>query len=415
MPCNKIMVYNKMKLIFLIIIPFGVGYMLSFFLRNTNAILAPELSATFSLNATEIGFLTSIFFFSGAIQYIPLAILLDKFGPKKIFIWEILLAIAGCLLTSYADSYIMLVIGRAFLGFGIGSCLTTALKSVTIWFPSQFWATANGMILFSGSIGAILSTKPLQIFMTTYHWRDLFLIGFIICFLLLILVIFLMPEKKIEVQSDKESNFYVYMQIIKNKNFYTLAPVSALGLASFFSIQGLWANGWMSDVAGLTQEQIGIRLLIVAIAMSFGTLGNGALVDYLSKRGFNRAKYLAIGLLALFLIQISFALNIDTDGYWQWAILGLTGNIGVLVHPILNKTYPPGYSARSISTIAVSTFLMVFLIQFSIGFILDIWGPNDLGSYPKVAYNYAFGMLVIIEVIFFSWMLVNIRKLKINF
>ena len=78
-----------------------------------------------------------------------------------------------------------------------------------------------------------------------------------------------MPEKKPEVQSDKESNFYVYMQIIKNKNFYTLAPVSALGLASFFSIQGLWANGWMSDVAGLTQEEIGIRLLIVAIAMSF--------------------------------------------------------------------------------------------------------------------------------------------------
>ena len=119
--------------------------------------------------------------------------------------------------------------------------------------------------------------------------------------------------------------------------------------------------------------------------------------------------------ISLFLIQISFALNIDTDGYWQWAILGLTGNIGVLVHPILNKTYPPGYSARSISTIAVSTFLMVFLIQFSIGFILDIWGPNDFGSYPKVAYNYAFGMLVIIEVIFFSWMLVNIRKLKIDF
>ena len=163
MPCNKIMVYNKMKLIFLIIIPFGVGYMLSFFLRNTNAILAPELSLAFSLNATEIGFLTSIFFFSGAIQYIPLAILLDKFGPKKIFIWEILLAIAGCLLTSYADSYIMLVIGRAFLGFGIGSCLTTALKSVTIWFPSQFWATANGMILFSGSIGAILSTNSTRV------------------------------------------------------------------------------------------------------------------------------------------------------------------------------------------------------------------------------------------------------------
>ena len=174
------MVYNKLKLIFIIILPFGVGYLLSFFLRNTNAILAPELTLTFSLNATEIGFLTSIFFFAGAAQYIPLAILLDKYGPKRIYIGEIILAIIGCIITTYADSYLMLVIGRAFLGLGIGSCLTTALKSVTIWFPSQFWATANGMILFSGSIGAILSTKPLQIFMNFYEWRDLFFIGFIV-------------------------------------------------------------------------------------------------------------------------------------------------------------------------------------------------------------------------------------------
>ena len=126
--------YNKSKLIPLIIFPFGIGYLLSFFLRNTNAILAPELSIAFNLNATEIGFLTSVFFFSGAIQYIPLAILLDKYGPKKIFIGEIILAILGCLLTSYAENFTMLVIGRALLGFGIGSCLTTAFKSVTVWF-----------------------------------------------------------------------------------------------------------------------------------------------------------------------------------------------------------------------------------------------------------------------------------------
>ena len=224
-----------------------------------------------------------------------------------------------------------------------------------------------------------------------------------------------MPDKKSENQSNGESNFFVYMQIIKNKNFYTLAPVSAIGLASFFTIQGLWANGWMADVAGLSQEEVGLRLLIVAIAMSFGTLGNGALVDYLSKRGFNRAKYLATGLMMLFIVQIFFALNIDTDGYWQWVILGLTGNIGVLVHPILNKTYPSGYSARSISTIAVSTFLLVFIIQFGIGYVLDIWGPDEFGAYPVVAYNYAFGMLIIIEILFFSWMLLNIRRLKINF
>ena len=406
--------YNKSKLIPLIIFPFGIGYLLSFFLRNTNAILAPELSIAFNLYATEIGFLTSVFFFSGAIQYIPLAILLDKYGPKKIFIGEIILAILGCLLTSYAENFTMLVIGRALLGFGIGSCLTTAFKSVTVWFSSDFWATANGMILFSGALGAILSTKPLQYFLLQNHWRELFLIGFIVSTILLIFVIFLMPNNIEKSQTQNQSNVYVYKQIITNKIFYTIAPASALGLASFFSIQGLWSNGWMSDVANLSQAEIGNRLLAMAIAMSIGTISNGAIVDQLAKRGINRAKYLAIGLFLLFFSHFSLATNIDPQAYWPWIIMGLTGNIGVLVHPILNRTYPPGYAARSISTIAVSTFLMVFLIQFGIGFILDIWGPNEIGNYPKIAYNYAFGILVTFEVLLLLWMLINIKKLDIN-
>ena len=60
-------------------------------------------------------------------------------------------------------------------------------------------------------------------------------------------------------------------------------------------------------------------------------------------------------------------------------------------------------------------FLLVFIIQFGIGYILDLWGPDESGAYPVVAYNYAFGMLIIIEILFFSWMLLNIRRLKINF
>ena len=408
------MIYNKPKLISLIIFPFGIGYLLSFFLRNTNAILAPELSITFNLNATEIGFLTSVFFFSGAIQYIPLAILLDKYGPKKIFIGEIILALFGCLLTSYAENFTMLVIGRAFLGLGIGSCLTTAFKSVTVWFPNDFWATANGMILFAGSLGAILSTKPLQFYLLENHWRDLFYLGFIVSIILLIFVIFLMPNNKEKPPIKNQSNLYVYKKIITNKIFYTVAPASTLGLASFFSIQGLWANGWMSDVAGLTQADVGNRLLAMAMAMSIGTLSNGLIVDQLAKRGFNRAKYLAIGISFLFFSHFIIAFNIDPKAYWPWIIMGLTGNIGVLVHPILNRTYPAGYAARSISTIAVSTFLMVFLIQFGIGFILDQWGPNEIGQYPKIAYNFAFGILVTFEVLLLSWMLINIKKLDIS-
>ena len=39
----------------------------------------------------------------------------------------------------------------------------------------------------------------------------------------------------------------------------------------------------------------------------------------------------------------------------------------------------------------------------------------NLKAYPVVAYNYAFGMLIIIEILFFGWMLLNIRRLENKF
>jgi predicted MFS family arabinose efflux permease len=400
------------RLILVVIAPFGAGYFLSLFFRNTNAVLAPELARTFNLDAYAIGILTSVFFLTAALQYVPLALLLDRYGPRRLFVGQILVTAVACYATARADSFAMLVVGRALLGLGLAACLTTAFKGVTVWFPRDRLATANGLVLFAGALGALAATRPLQIILDAVGWRDMFLAAAVLCAVVALAVYFVMPEGNAPPAGETRSSLSVYRELLSHPVFWRAAPAASIGLAGFFTIQSLWANGWMSDVAGLDQVEIGRRLFALALAMVAGTLGNGALIDQLARRGIDRSAYLAAGLSALLFAKIAIASEIDPGAYWPWLLLGFTGNIGALVHPILNLTYRPAYAARSISTIAVFTFVLVFAVQSGIGFVLDLWGADAAGRYPAAAYRWGFGGLVAAEAVCIGWLVLNLGRLR---
>ena len=64
--------------------PFGLGYFLSYFYRAVNAVVAPDLVRDLHLTASGLGFLTAAYLVSFAIFQLPLGILLDRFGPRRV-------------------------------------------------------------------------------------------------------------------------------------------------------------------------------------------------------------------------------------------------------------------------------------------------------------------------------------------
>ena len=82
---------------FRIVLPFLAGYYLSYVYRAVNAVLGPTLAREFHLSATELGFLTGVYFFSFGLFQIPLGLLLDRFGPRRVNGTLLVLAAAGSL------------------------------------------------------------------------------------------------------------------------------------------------------------------------------------------------------------------------------------------------------------------------------------------------------------------------------
>src|SRR5437660_2164434 len=64
--------------------PFALGYFLSFFFRNVNAVISKDLAGEFALTPADLGFLTSMYLLAFAAFQLPLCVLLDRYGLRRV-------------------------------------------------------------------------------------------------------------------------------------------------------------------------------------------------------------------------------------------------------------------------------------------------------------------------------------------
>src|SRR6185295_18732262 len=87
-----------------VFIPFACGYFLSFFFRNVTAVISKDLAAEFSLSPADLGFLTSTYLLAFAAFQLPLGVLLDRYGPRRVVAALLCVACAGALIFSCSQN-----------------------------------------------------------------------------------------------------------------------------------------------------------------------------------------------------------------------------------------------------------------------------------------------------------------------
>ena len=153
---------SQTEILIRILFPFALGYYLSYFFRVVNAVLSPDLVAEFGLSADDLGLLTASYFITFAAAQLPLGLLLDRYGPRRIEASLLLFAALGALVFALGENRLQLIIGRGLIGFGVSACLMAAFKAFTQWFPPERLPLINGIIMASGGLGALTATLPVQ-------------------------------------------------------------------------------------------------------------------------------------------------------------------------------------------------------------------------------------------------------------
>jgi len=158
------------KLLATVWLPFACGYFLSYAFRAINAIISQDLVRDLGLAPAQLGLLTAAYFFTFALAQVPLGVLLDRFGPRRIETVLLLFAAAGAGIFSVADGIELLVFARALIGLGVSACLMAGIKAFVQWFPISRLASLNGWLLAAGGLGVFAASLPAEAALDYTDW-----------------------------------------------------------------------------------------------------------------------------------------------------------------------------------------------------------------------------------------------------
>jgi MFS family permease len=159
--------------------------------------LIESMTSTFDLRPSEEwlnGFLMSIVVIPGIFLALPAGKLVDKYGFKSIGLASTVLIVAGCLITSVANSFLMALSGRFVLGLGASFVVTGAPSLISEWFSKKDLGVAMGIYATNMPVATISAFFTASVLNLNYGWRYPFYIGTILAAMSVILFVFIVKE-----------------------------------------------------------------------------------------------------------------------------------------------------------------------------------------------------------------------------
>lgn len=155
----------------------SIMYMLAFCDRTNISFAMPYIGHELSLNNSDKGLISGIFFIGYILLQIPAALLAEKWSAKKtIFLLLILWGITS-VCTGYVRNLNELLIVRFILGVFEGGIQPATLVLMLKWFPQHEKARANGFWLLCIPVSAIVAAPLIGLLLESFNWRTVMIMA----------------------------------------------------------------------------------------------------------------------------------------------------------------------------------------------------------------------------------------------
>jgi len=382
--------------------PFAAGYLLSYLFRTVNAVISPELVRDLTLDPSSLGLLTSAYFLAFGAAQIPVGMLLDRFGPRRVEPVLLSIAATGALLFANADSLPALAFARAVIGLGVCACLMAPLKALAAWYPPERLGSLAGWIMVAGGLGALAASTPLELALRVTGWRNIFVALAVTTFAVALFIAWRVPDiPKPAHATGFRAQWAGVTAVFRHPRFWWIAPLGAFCMGSFFAIQGLWAVPWLMEVEGETRSGAARHLLFMSAAILLGFVSLGLFGTRLAARGVHARHIFSLGFGLAVVALAAIFLRIP-GGYVWWTLYGLGTSVNVLAFAVLNEGFGRDLAGRSNTALNLMMFGGSFLMQWGIGVVAEI-ARRGMSLDEAGGLRVAFGAALAGNIVTYAW------------
>lgn len=384
-----------------------LGYMLAFFHRMAPAAIAGDLQQSFQASGAALGSLAAAYFYTYMVMQIPVGVMADVLGARRIVAIGALVAGAGSILFGVADSLMWATFGRVLVGLGVSVMFISIMKLNSVWFHDRHFGTVGGMTILLGNLGAVLAAAPLVWLVTQTSWRNVFVGVGVFSLLLGVLVWFFVRSHPGEAGlptmrelDGKESHpahqghwYDGLLKVMKNRATWPgFWPNFGVG-GSMFAFAGLWAVPYLRDVYGMNRVTAVNHTTLLLLSFAIGAMLSGIASDKLGKRLPVLVGGVAVYALCWLPLVFDWRMS-ESVGYLLFAMMGLSAGGFTLSWSSVKEINPPALSGMATGVINIGAFMGTAILQPLVGWAMDQgWDGRMLdGARLYAVHNYQIGL-----------------------
>jgi MFS family permease len=396
-----------------VFVPFACGYYLSYLYRTVNAVISPDLVRDLGVDANALGLLTSAYFLAFGVFQLPLGVLLDRLGPRRVNAGLLSIAGLGAIIFAQSDTFAGLVLGRALIGLGVSAALMASMKAFTLWFPLSRLASLNGYLMAIGGLGALSASAPVEAALRFTDWRGVFDVLAGCTFIAAGGIMLVVPERASAATGPGGAEMLRgIVRVYRDAAFWRVAGVCMTVQAGFLAVQGLWVAPWLRDVAGLSRDAVANYLLLMAVAMTAGYAFFGAAADRFESSGWGAARLFIVGTAISSGGLVLVAAGVTTGALAIWLAINFASPASALSYAMLSRRFPSELVGRATTALNFLVFAGAFATQWGLGAIISMWSAQD-GHYPLAAYRAALGTFLVFQAAALAWFAAGRRRTRV--
>lgn len=354
-------------------------FFLEYIVRVSPGVMVKELIAVFSINAYQLGLLSSAFSLSYIAMQIPVGTMVDKYSIRWLIGFMALLCSLSTALFASTVTFEWAVLSRFLIGITGAFAFVGALKIATLYFSPRHFGFLAGTTQALGMLGAAAGVGPLSIAVSYFSWRYTLLVLAVLIALLSMLIFISVRDNSMNrlVKEDDYSAWHGLLTVFKNP--YSWLNVFIIGLlyAPTMVFAELWGPLYISRVYNVSTIQAASIVSVIFIGWAIGSPLVGWISDRLQRR--KLIIVLSSGFSFLSLVVILYGSSLPIPCLLLAAFFYGFSNVGVSTCYVMAcELNPHQYSGTALGFTNMASILLGALFQPIVGYLLDINWRGEL-------------------------------------
>jgi sugar phosphate permease len=284
----------------------ALGVLVNYFDRVNLSVSHDALITTFGITSVAFGYLSGAYNWTYAICQLPIGVLLDRFGIRRIgristFIWS--LACFGAAVTPSLGGFFA---ARFLLGVGEAPTFPASAKAVGLWFPPKERTFSTAIFDSAAKFALAIGTPLIGIVLLKVGWRWSFAAtGFVsLAYFLLFWRVYRDPQDDPQLTDAERSHIAEHAEPDPLENArpaaslgYLLRQRKVLGLALGFGSYNYvfyllltWLPSYLSAALHIDLLHSFLYTGVPWLFAAATDLGGGWLADFLIQRGWDASR-----------------------------------------------------------------------------------------------------------------------------